>query len=131
MNAPQIIRTPAGEELVVLPKAEYDVLVAAAEDAEEDAADIAVYDQRKAALRASAEAILPAEVSKFIHEGDSLLKALRKYRGENQVVVANLAGISQSYLSALEAGTRPLTEDVADRLVKVLGIPRIWLAVSP
>ncbi len=36
VNEPQIIRTAAGEELVVLSRAEYDALIAAANEAAED-----------------------------------------------------------------------------------------------
>jgi hypothetical protein len=39
MSAPQIIRTPSGEELVVLPRAEYEALLARAHHQTEDADD--------------------------------------------------------------------------------------------
>jgi hypothetical protein len=38
MTGPQIIRTPGGEELVVLPRAEYEALVERADHDAEDAA---------------------------------------------------------------------------------------------
>lgn len=47
---PQTITTPRGDEMVVISKAEYDALVAAANiraEAEEDADDVAIYDARK------------------------------------------------------------------------------------
>jgi len=50
MGNVQIIRTPSGEELVVLPRADYDALLAAACDADEDADDLALYDARKSEL---------------------------------------------------------------------------------
>lgn len=53
MNGPQIIRTPNGEELVVLPRADYEALVERAERADEDADDVAIYDARKAGLAAT------------------------------------------------------------------------------
>ncbi len=52
MSVPQIIRTPAGEELVVLPRAEYEALVSLADAAAEDADDVAIYDARMAELAA-------------------------------------------------------------------------------
>ena len=54
MSPPQIIRTPNGEELVVLPRAEYEALVERAAHDDEDAEDVAVYDARKAELTAVA-----------------------------------------------------------------------------
>lgn len=47
MSAPQIIRTPNGEELVVLPRAEYEALLDRADHQADDADDIAIYDARK------------------------------------------------------------------------------------
>ncbi len=38
--------------------------------------------------------------------GDSLLKALRKWRGKTQVDLASSAGIAQSYISDLESGRK-------------------------
>ena len=57
---PQIIRTPGGEELVVLPRAEYEALLERADhDEAEDADDVAIYDARKAELAAGG-VVLPA-----------------------------------------------------------------------
>ena len=50
MDEPQIIRTPSGDEMVIIPRAEYEALIAAAHREDED--DVAVYDARKAALAA-------------------------------------------------------------------------------
>ena len=47
----QIITTPAGEELVVISKAEFDALLERLADAAEDAADVAIYDARMSELR--------------------------------------------------------------------------------
>ena len=44
MSPSQIIRTPNGEELVVLPRAEYEALVERADPEAEDAEDVAIYD---------------------------------------------------------------------------------------
>ncbi|MER9690666.1 hypothetical protein NKJ16_01850 [Mesorhizobium sp. M0179] len=69
MNAPQIIRTSTGEELVVIPKADYEALLHAAEEAREEAADVAIYDERKAEFKT--EKPLPAEVTMDILRGSS------------------------------------------------------------
>jgi hypothetical protein len=69
MSGPQIIRTPGGEELVVLPRAEYEALLERAGDAAEDADDIAIYDARKAEL-AKGGVALPPEVSAAILRGE-------------------------------------------------------------
>ena len=128
MNAPQFIKTPAGEELVVLSRADYDALTALAAEAEEDAADIAAYDAAKAALASGTDAALPVAVSDAIHRGTNRLRAIRQFAKLTQAEVAERADISQSYLSALEAGARALNDDVAHRLAQALDVPLAWIA---
>ena len=121
----QMIKTPGGEELVILPKAEYDALVQAAQDAEEDATDIAAYDAAKADAAGSDR--LPFEVSQLILKGASLLKALRLWRDETQMHMAFKTGISQGFISDLENGRRNMTPEVAQKLATVLDVPVHWL----
>lgn len=94
MSASQIIRTPGGEELVVLPRAEYEALLARAHHDDEDADDVAIYDARKAELAAGG-GVLPPEVSAAIFRGDSRLKAFRNWRGETQLHLESKTGIGQ------------------------------------
>ncbi len=128
MTKPQTITTPTGETLVVIPLAEYEALVDAAADAEEDAADVAAYDQAKAALAVGAESILPAEICKLIIGGDSRLKAIRKWRGLQQSDVAARAGIGQGYLSDLERGKRAGAPESLAKIASVLDVPEHWIA---
>ena len=48
----QFFKTPAGEEIAILPRSEFEDLIqrAAAAEADEHALDIAMYDARKAEL---------------------------------------------------------------------------------
>jgi len=100
MNAPQIIKTSTGEELVVITRADYEALLHAAEEAAENAADVAIYDERKAALKT--EKALPADVTINILRGSSRLKALRNWRNLTQAELASAIGVSQGFLSDLE-----------------------------
>ena len=102
MTEPQIIKTPTGAELVVIPREDYEALLARAADADEDEADIAIYDARKAELAAGKADLLPAEVSAAILRGDTRLKAIRKWRKLSQGEIAVQAGITQGYLSDLD-----------------------------
>jgi hypothetical protein len=79
MSAPQIIRTPNGEELVV-PRAEYEALLARADHEGEDADDVVICDARKAELTADG-VVLPSEASAAILRGETRLKATRNWRG--------------------------------------------------
>lgn len=126
MNQPQIIRTPNGEEMVVLAKADYDALLAIAEEADEDMADLALYDARKAMMNESSA--LPLAVSSEIIQGSSRLKALRKWRGLTQSELAISSDIAQGFLSDMECGKRSASPDTLLKLCKALNVPTEWLA---
>ena len=126
MNEVQIIRSPSGEELVVLPKAEYEALLAAAAEADEDAADIALYDARKAELVSGGA--LPEAVSMLLLRGNSRLKAIRLWREMAQTQLAEMAGIGQGYLSDLESGRRTGSSEVLLTLARHLDVPPEWIA---
>lgn len=122
--------TPKGEELVVLPKAEYDALTAianakAAED--EDAADVAIFDERMAELAAGITQVLPVEVSAGILRGEKRIKAIRKWRDIPQIKLAKALAISQAHLSDIEAGKRSLTPAIAAKAAEVLDVRVDWL----
>ncbi len=125
MATPQIIRTPGGEELVVITRAEYDALLHRADhEAEEDADDIAVYDARKA----EAVDILPQAVSAGVLRGESRLKAIRHWRGETQLYLSFKTGIGQGYLSDLENRRRAGTPETIAKLAQALDVPVDWLS---
>ena len=126
MSAPQIIRTPNGEELVVLPRAEYEALVERADHEAEDAEDVAIYDARKADLDVGV--VLPPEVSAAILRGDSRLKAIRNWRGETQLHLNFKTGIAQGYLSDLERGRRMGTPETIAKIAQALNVPAEWLS---
>ena len=127
MSEPQIIRTPAGEELVVLPRAEYEALLERAGYEGEDAEDVALYDARKAGL-AVGDGVLPVEVSAAILRGDSRLKAIRNWRGETQLHLASETGLGQGYLSDLESGRRTGTPETIAKIAQALNVPVGWLS---
>ncbi len=126
MSGPQIIRTPSGEELVVLPRAEYEALVERADHGAEDAEDVAIYDARKVELAAGG-GTLPPEISAAILRGESRLKAIRNWRGETQLHLSFKTGIGQGYLSDLESGRRAGTPETLAKLAQALGVPTEWL----
>ena len=125
---PQILTSPSGDELVVLPRAEYEALVQAAQGSDdEDAADVAIYDARKAELAAGVDARLPAEVSGAMLRGESLLKALRKWRDVTQLHLAFRTGLAQGYLSDVETGRKKGSSETLAQIARALDIPTEWL----
>jgi DNA-binding XRE family transcriptional regulator len=125
MAEPQIIRTPSGEEMVVIPRREYERLKAAAAD--EDADDVAIYDARKAELAGDPDALLPAPVSAAMLRGDSRFRALRRWRGLSQSALAAKAGVGQGYLSDIENRRRTGAPETLERLARALDVPVKWV----
>jgi ribosome-binding protein aMBF1 (putative translation factor) len=129
MNKPiQTFTTPSGDELVVLTKADYELLVELAGQGEEDedAELVAIADARMADSANASR--LPAEVSRLLLSGMSLLKALRQWRDIGQVKLAHDIGTSQGFISDLENGRRTMTAEVRSRLASALDVPEGWLS---
>ncbi|TGV95729.1 XRE family transcriptional regulator, partial [Mesorhizobium sp. M2D.F.Ca.ET.145.01.1.1] len=110
---------------VVIPKADYEALLHAAEEAQEDAADVAIYDERKSEFKA--EKALPAEVTMDILRGSSRLKALRNWRKLTQADLARTIGVSQGFLSDIESNRRKPSAQTSTMLAKALDVPGEWI----
>jgi len=121
----QTIKTPNGEEMVLLPKAAFEQLRQSVADAEEDAEDVAIYDARK--LDAGGLAPLPAEVTMALLRGERRIRAVRKWRNVTQQHLAEAAKITQGHLSDLETGRRSTTVETAKLIAKALGVPLGWI----
>ena len=93
MNEPRVIRTPGGEELVLLTRDEY-----------EDLRDAAIAATRTRELAQGREELVPSEDVKPYLAAPTPLAFWRKKRGIRQIVLANDVGVSQSFLSDVERG---------------------------
>jgi DNA-binding transcriptional regulator YiaG len=118
----QILKTDSGEELVVLTRREYDALMARL--GEEDAEDRMTL---LIAAEARSEEPLPDAISQRVLAGDSLLKALRLWRGLTQMALAEASNINQGYLSELETGAKSGAPDTLKLLARTLDVPEGWL----
>ena len=125
---PQTIRSPSGEELIVLTRAEFDALIAAAADQLEDVDDVAVFDERMAALLDGGDARLPAEVTAAMLSGDSLLRALRRWKGLTQAELAERTNLAQGYISDLETRRKAGTHETLRAIATALDVDASWLA---
>lgn len=112
----QIIVTPAGERLVVLPEADYAMLVERLEDAEDIASATAIVDR----IARGEEELVPAAVVERLIGGDNPIAIWREHRGLTISALAEKAGLSQSYLSQIEAGKREGRVSVLKRLAQAL-----------
>ena len=93
MGKPQIITSPSGEELVVLPRREYEDLV-----------DTAIARRAEAALASGREELLSGEETAALIAAPAPLAFWRKKRGRTQTQLATAIGVSQNFLSDLERG---------------------------
>ncbi len=117
MNA-QIITSPGGERLVLLSEADFEALVAAAEDN----ADRAAVAEFRRKLAAGEEELIPATVAERLFAGESRVRVWREYRGLSGAALAKQAGLAQAYLSQIETGVREGTVETYGKLAAALGV---------
>jgi hypothetical protein len=66
-------------------------------------------------------------VSTAILKGDSVLKALRNWRGSTQVQLADDTGIGQGFLSELKSRIKTGSSDTLAKRAQRLDVPPGWL----
>jgi DNA-binding XRE family transcriptional regulator len=97
-----LLTTPNGERFVIVPEAEFERLLEAAEDI----ADVTAYDRAKARVE-NGEEMVPAEfANRLLDEPRNRLRIWREYRGLSATALAERAGISGAYLSEIETGKK-------------------------
>ena len=117
MSRPQIIITESGEELVVLPRRDYDAMRARlGEEAAEDRMTARILAETREA------AALPAELWDEIEAAPSPIGPLRKWRNMTQAALAHATGLSQGYLSELERGKKSGDVATLRTIASVLGV---------
>ena len=118
MGRPSIIKTPSGDRMAVIPLADYERLVMAAEDA----ADVRAYDRVKRRLATGEEELVPAEFANRILDGENKIRVWRELRGMTAAVLARKAGIARPYLTQLETGKRDGTVGTLRQIADALGV---------
>ena len=116
----QIIEKDGVPEFAVLPYAEYERLLAIAED-KMDAADVLAY-------REAREECFPESLVDALVNGDHPIKVYRNYRQLTQQELADRIGKSKPYIAKLEAGERTGPIDVLARIAEVLEVDLDQLA---
>ena len=116
MSDPQIISTPAGERMAILPLEEYRHLLRSAEEL----SDIRAYDRAIEQLADGRDEMIPSEFADRILEGESAVRVWREYRKMSVKELAGQANISASYLSQIEGGSRSGSLPTMKALAKAL-----------
>ncbi|MBR1268278.1 helix-turn-helix transcriptional regulator [Bradyrhizobium sp. AUGA SZCCT0222] len=119
----QFIRTPSGDDLAVLPRNEYDQLVALAAEAQEDAAASRIVRNSTRNLKEGREVVLPKAVTDRLASGDNAVRVIREWRDMIQGELAVAVGISQNYLSEIETGRRKGPAELQKKFARALGVP--------
>ncbi|TCP61438.1 DNA-binding XRE family transcriptional regulator [Rhodovulum bhavnagarense] len=89
-------------EMVTIPREEYDLLRAAAEDL----ADLQSYDRAKGALAEGADELLPADYANRLLDGENPLRVYRDLRGLTQAMLAEKAGVNRVTVAEIETGRK-------------------------
>jgi predicted transcriptional regulator len=121
MTKVQFIKTTGGEELAVLPRTEYERLLALAES--EDAGTARLVRKARAAIEAGQEVLLPKSVVDRLAAGENPIRVLREWRDMTQLEMSFRTDISQSYMSDLENGRRRGTTDALAKIARALKVP--------
>lgn len=89
-------------ELVTIPRAEYDRLRAAARDL----ADLQAHDRAIAQLAAGEDELIPAAFANRLLGGESPLRVYRDLRGLTQTALAERADVNRVTVAELETGRK-------------------------
>ena len=112
-------KTPAGE-VAIIPRAEYERLIALADEAEEDigTARLVAQAKRNKGLR------LPLAIVQQLANGENPIRVLRQFRGLTQaeLATADSVQITQNYLSDLETGKRKGPISLHRKLARALDV---------
>lgn len=116
-------KTPKGE-VAILPREEYEALLALVAEAEEDEGTARVIDR----VLAANEPSFPKEVVDRLTSGENPVRVFREWRGLTQVDLATRTGLSQGHVSDIESGRRTGTVAVLRQVADALGVPLDLLA---
>ena len=89
-------------EMVTIPREEYDRLRTAAEDL----ADLQTYDRAKAALSTGEDELIPADYADRLLNGENALRVYRDLRGMTQAALAEKAGVNRVTVAEIETGRK-------------------------
>jgi DNA-binding XRE family transcriptional regulator/PHD/YefM family antitoxin component YafN of YafNO toxin-antitoxin module len=118
MNKPTIITTPNGDRMAVVPLAEYERLVEAAEDLE----DVRTYDDTVRRLASGEDELVPAEIVNRLLDGENALRVWREYRGLTLKQLAEQAGVSAPFVSQIESSQREGSIETMRKIAAALNI---------
>ena len=118
MRKLNIITSPSGDRMVVIPFEEYERLIEAAEEAD----DARAVDEIKRKLATGEEELIPAEFANRVISGENKIRVWREYRGMTGKELAEKTGLAAPYISQLETGNREGTIDTFKKIAAALRV---------
>lgn len=118
MGRTQTIKTHGDSELVVMPREEYDRLIAELEDAK-DIASATDFEAREAAGDVE---FLPWEMVKRLRRGEHPVAVWREHRGLTQKALAEQASMTAAQLSEIENGKKTGSVATLQKLARALKV---------
>lgn len=113
-----LLTTPNGERFVIVPEAEFERLLEAAEEL----ADVAACDRARSRVENGEERV-PAEiVNRLLDELRNRLRIWREYRRLSATALAEKAGISGPCLSEIETGKKSGSVAALKKIAEVLHV---------
>lgn len=114
------------DDMVTIPRAEYERLKAAAEEA----ADIRAYDKAMDDLASGREHLIPAAFADRLIDGEAPLRVYRDWRGLTQAQLAEKAGVNRVQIADIEAGRASGSVSTVAKLARALGVDMESLIVE-
>ncbi len=115
-------------EVAILPRKEYEHLVARAAEADEDAGTARIVARAREEI-AEGGVLLPKDVVDRLADGENPVRVLREWRerdkpgGMTQMYLSFKTGLSQGYISDIETGRRTGTAAALRLIANVLEVP--------
>jgi DNA-binding transcriptional regulator YiaG len=109
-------------EVAILPRKEYEALVAKAKEAEEDAGTARLVARAREEIAAGAT-LIPMVIADRIAKGENPIRVIREWRDVTQLHLSSRTNIGQGYISDLETGRRKGTTAALKEIARVLNVP--------
>ena len=118
MNTAVSFKTPNGEDMIVLSKSDYELLLERAELAE----DLAAVETYRRKLEAGEEEAIPEEFANRLIDGENAIRVYRELRGLSARELADKTGISAAFLSEIENGKKEGGVSTLKKISQALGV---------
>ena len=114
-------KTPRGE-IAILPRKEYEALVAKAAEADEDVGTARLIARARKEVSGGTP-LLPKEIVDRLANGENAVRVLREWRDVTQMYLSFKTSLSQGYISDIENGRRTGTPAALRRIANTLKVP--------